>query len=156
MNNYVIVYPNELNHFGVKGMKWGVRRQKVRQAYGYGIGRQYVEKSDLRRLKKNKKKSNMSRSEYNTARKQIITKARKDRGKELVAANQTYKKTLVKGIGKTAALAAGVIAVGAIGKATGTGFIAVPGGAAIGAMAGSHIIKNTRRRARDIRTYNRG
>lgn len=27
MNNYRIVYPNELNHYGVRGMKWGVRKQ---------------------------------------------------------------------------------------------------------------------------------
>lgn len=27
MNNYIIVYPNELTHYGVRGMKWGVRKQ---------------------------------------------------------------------------------------------------------------------------------
>lgn len=26
--NYIIVYPNELNHYGVKGMKWGVRHDQ--------------------------------------------------------------------------------------------------------------------------------
>lgn len=29
VTRYKIVYPNELNHFGVKGMKWGVRKQIV-------------------------------------------------------------------------------------------------------------------------------
>lgn len=156
MNNYVIVRQDELNHHGVKGMKWGVRKQQVRQAYGYGLGRQYTERRDLKKLKKTRSASNMSRQAYKSARNQIITTARKDRGRKLVEANQTYKKTLAKGVGKTAALTAGVIAVGALGEATGTGFIAVPGGAAIGAMAGAHIINNTRKRARDIRTYNRG
>lgn len=27
MSNYVIAHQNELNHYGVKGMKWGVRKQ---------------------------------------------------------------------------------------------------------------------------------
>lgn len=156
MTNYRIIMPDELNHHGVKGMKWGVRRQQVRQAYGYGIGRQYVERSDLRKLKKQRRISGMSRSEYKNARANIIKTARKDRGRELVKANQTYKKTLAKGVGKTAALSAGVVAVGALGFATGTGFIAVPGAAAIGLMAGGHNINNTRKRARDIRTYNKG
>lgn len=38
----------------------------------------------------------------------------------------------------------------------GAGFVAVPGAAALGVMGGTHIIKNTRNRARDIRTYNKG
>lgn len=28
MNSYIIVYPDELNHYGVKGMKWGIRKEK--------------------------------------------------------------------------------------------------------------------------------
>ena len=28
MTNYKIVYPNELNHYGVKGMKWGIRKER--------------------------------------------------------------------------------------------------------------------------------
>ena len=32
MNNYRIVYPNELSHYGVRGMKWGVRKQS--EVYG--------------------------------------------------------------------------------------------------------------------------
>lgn len=27
MNSYIIAYPDELNHYGVKGMRWGVRKQ---------------------------------------------------------------------------------------------------------------------------------
>lgn len=156
MSNYVIVHQNELNHYGVKGMKWGVRRQRVRQAYGYGLGRQYTERSDLRKLKKRRAASNMNRSEYKSARKEIINTARKDRGRELVEANQTYAKTIAKGVGKTAAFTAGATAVGALGLALGAGFVAVPGAAALGVMGGTHIINNTRKRARDIRTYNRG
>ena len=45
MTNYKIVYPNELNHHGVKGMKWGVRKnenysadQRKRDKGIYGSG----------------------------------------------------------------------------------------------------------------------
>lgn len=35
---YRIVYPDELNHYGVKGMKWGVRNDKPpRGRYAYKV-----------------------------------------------------------------------------------------------------------------------
>ena len=155
MNSYIIVYPDELNHYGVKGMKWGVRRRQVKSAYGYGLGREYTEKRDLKRLRQNRKATGMTRSIYKAERSKIKTIARKDRGKALVNANQTYRKTLVKGIAKTTACGLGAAAIGAYGLSKGAGFIAIPGAAALGTMATAHTIGNTRKRMRDIRTYTR-
>lgn len=45
--NYRIVYSNELYHFGVKGMKWGVRRKEKAQ--------ERKERRELRKLEKLKK-----------------------------------------------------------------------------------------------------
>lgn len=54
MNQYYTVYPDELYHHGIKGMKWGIRRS--REELGYPSRQKRKKKNSLFGLNFNKKK----------------------------------------------------------------------------------------------------
>lgn len=54
MNQYYTVYPDELYHHGIKGMKWGIRRS--REELGYPPQQKRRKKNSLFGLNFNKKK----------------------------------------------------------------------------------------------------
>lgn len=54
MNQYYTVYPDELYHHGIKGMKWGIRRS--REELGYPPQQKRKNKKSLFGLNSNKKK----------------------------------------------------------------------------------------------------
>ena len=147
---YNLISEDYLMHHGVKGQKWGVRKQ-VRQAYGYGAGSRYIQRRDIRNLKKKKRSGQITSSQYSSQKQQIKNKAAANRGKRLVEANQTYGKVTAKGVAKTAAFATGSIAASAL-------FAPVVLPVAVGA-AGAHAVyqtKNTAGRINDIKAYKRG
>lgn len=143
-------YTNELYHHGVKGMRWG-HRKAVSQAYGYGAASRYIQRRDIKRLKKQKKSGAISKSQYKAEKQSISRKASIERGKRLVNAKQNYAKIAVKGVAKTAAYGAGSAAVAAFALplAPGAAALAIGSGAAYGAMQARNAIG----RSRDIHSY---
>lgn len=51
-NNYYLIYDGELYHWGIKGMKWGVRRYQNPDGTLTPAGRRRLEKADTRWAKK--------------------------------------------------------------------------------------------------------
>ena len=58
-----LISEDYLMHHGVKGMKWGVRKQR-QQAYGYARASRFTERRDIRSLKQKKKQGSLSRDSY--------------------------------------------------------------------------------------------
>lgn len=109
---YVIVYPNELNHFGVKGMKWGVRKDYKANSIRSAIARRQNAKVDKGFQKwktgsANKqtaidagKKANASRLAYESNKKDKTLKAQYKQDnkayKKALKENTTYRKGSVR------------------------------------------------------------
>ena len=126
---------NELMHFGVKGMHWGVRKDPYS---GYNaksrpgaIRKQSFkdQRADLKKLRDERRQTGDA-SEYKRKRNEMIRRRAAERGKALVEANETYHGVLLKEALKTGAVSAGATLVGSL--------LAGPaGGVAIGSYVGA-------------------
>lgn len=89
-------YPEYLEHFGVKGMKWGVRREARRDAkesarakmyYGEGAG---VRRRNINAIVKQKSKDPTYKAEYEKAyAKQDLSKARRSAQRQRTITDKT-------------------------------------------------------------------
>ena len=70
---YKIVHPDELNHHGVKGMKWGVRKDKPpRGRHAYKVDGRTPTRKEYRQIKRTEKEFNkQAKAEYKQTRKEI-------------------------------------------------------------------------------------
>lgn len=94
LNDYY--YPEYLEHFGVKGMKWGVRREARRDAkesarakmyYGEGAG---VRRRNINAIVKQKSKDPTYKAEYEKAyAKQDLSKARRSAQRQRTVTDKT-------------------------------------------------------------------
>lgn len=94
LNDYY--YPEYLEHFGVKGMKWGVRREARRDAkesarakmyYGEGAG---VRRRNINAIVKQKSKDPTYKAEYEKAyAKQDLSKARRSAQRQRTITDKT-------------------------------------------------------------------
>ena len=149
--------PDFLEHHGVKGMKWGVRKQIQTNMHirGSRIASKYVQKRDIRVLKKKRKESGMSSSEYRANKKSITMEAKARRGKELVSNNKGYMKTGVRYIAKNTATVLGTAAVAGMSAGVGlpvVGLMATTAGTGL-------VVRNTKdtvSRIQDIHAYKKG
>ena len=151
-----------LYHYGVKGMKWGVRKQRPTigqrigrhlQTEGYRNASLYEQRRGLKSL--SRQKSTMSRSQYRQKRREVIHRERSQRGQKLVENNQTYAKVIAKGVAKTAA--AGVGAAYLASRARSGRLPGVAGFAAgYGIGTAINTAVKTGQRVNEIRTYKKG
>lgn len=77
--NYIIVYSDELNHYGVKGMRWGVRRDKPpRGRHAYKVDGRTPTRKEYRQIKRTEKEFNkQAKKEYKYARKVNLRESNK-------------------------------------------------------------------------------
>ena len=149
---YLVPKDSYLMHHGVKGMKWGVRNSI--QTEGYRKASIYMQRRDIRNLKRQKRSSGMTNDAYKARKAQIKHKAMAERGKRLVENNQTHGKIAAKSVAKTAAIGLGTAAVTGFAFGAGAGFVApVAVGMGVG-MAGS-TIHNDIRKHKEISAYRR-
>ena len=146
--------PNALMHHGVKGQKWGVRKQ-IRTSMrltGYRAASNYTQKRDIRKLKERRKSGELSRKEYNIQRQKTLVAARVARGKQLVENNRGYMNTSVATLAKNDATVLGASIVANMVAAAG-----LPGvGIGVGAVGTAKAFKDFGEgvsRIRDIRAY---
>lgn len=147
---YGLISEDYLMHHGVKGQKWGVRKQR-QQAYGYARASHFQERRSIHNLKKKKREGSLSRDAYNRQKAQIRHKEAATRGKKLVEANENYGKVIARSAVKTAAYGAGMTAAGFMFG----GPAGAIGGAALGGMHGVYQTRNAVGRIKDIRAYRR-
>ena len=89
---------NELMHFGIKGMKWGVRRYQNDDGTLTALGEKKAQvKSDLKKAKRSHNKSDKaqvaySRREFQDAKTRLKIENQKSKSKRQLALEQEYQK----------------------------------------------------------------
>ena len=89
---------NELMHFGIKGMKWGVRRYQNDDGTLTALGEKKAQvKSDLKKAKRSRTKSNKaqaaySQREFQDAKTRLKIENQKSKSKRQLALEQEYQK----------------------------------------------------------------
>ena len=89
---------NELMHFGVKGMKWGVHRYQNEDGTLTALGEKKAQvKSDLKKAKRSRNKSDMaqvaySKREFQDAKTRLKIENQKSKSKRQIALEQKYQK----------------------------------------------------------------
>ena len=64
-NHELVPYSNELYHYGVKGMKWGVRKKRTSSSKGESFGSK-AKKAAVKVINKKIEKAKKRRKSYNT------------------------------------------------------------------------------------------
>lgn len=88
MKNYIIVPPDELNHYGVKGMKWGVRKDPRSD------GLRGVKAIRANRIER---KANRSIAKMTKKRDAFLSERRKNQAKAAAKYNKKIQKAQAKG-----------------------------------------------------------
>ena len=147
MRNYIWApsYQNELYHFGVKGMKWGVRKGKYSYTSGSLVGKRRKLQGELNRTDKQLARDRYgAHTQYKKLSKAISKNKSQDKKDKIMAKYTKFAKNIEKGEAKTKQLLKDVNKSGYTLKTKSVGRAMVTGkDIAIMLATGGHLVSWT-------------